>query len=312
VSRSLLILGLFFGLAARAEDERSRRAREELETQLSQLVDDQPTRVRVDFVALDEPNYALRDVAFELDGKPLPAPATSALAVDGQHLVWEGDVRPGKHGVRARITYQNQASIVVSDEGGYAWKVSGEVSFEVQRGLEVQVRVVPTRDPGQRDIARRLRLALPAAPVMLARLDDGSMPEPPHPRAPVAEGAPVVASAVGGPASLREPGKHPRAERPAPRAPPALGSSGAAGPTAEPGVAAPLAEAAPALAPSSAPPAPPPDELAAARPRPQAPTEPVAEAGELPWALLGGLGVALVVALALLARWRSRPPTVGE
>lgn len=175
----LLLLGAALTQAvSHAEDEHARRVREELEGQLRQMVGSPPTRVRVDFAALDEPNFTLEAASFALDGKPLFAPPVSQLSKEGTHLVWSGDVKPGKHTVRALVVYANATSVVVSEEGGHRWKVSGDVGFEVNAGIEVQVQVVPSRDPSQRDISKRLRLSLPAKPVMLAQLDDGKMPEP--------------------------------------------------------------------------------------------------------------------------------------
>lgn len=175
----LLLLGTVLTRAvSHAEDENARRVREELERQLHQMVGSPPTRVRVDFAALDEPNFTLEAASFALDGRPLYAPPVSQLSKEGTHLVWSGDVKPGKHTVRALVVYANATSVVVSEEGGHRWKVSGEVGFEVNAGIEVQVQVVPSRDPSQRDISKRLRLSLPAKPVMLAQLDDGKMPEP--------------------------------------------------------------------------------------------------------------------------------------
>jgi len=181
VSRPLPLLLLCAAMAAsasRAEDESERRAREEVERQLRQLVGAPPTRVKIEFAALDEPNYELEEAAFELDGRSLAVPSTRQLAPEGTHLVWSGEVTPGRHTVRAQVVYANSASIVVSEEGGHKWKVGGDVSFLVNAGIEVQVRVAPVRDPGQREIAKRLRLTLPTQPVMLALLDDGKMPEP--------------------------------------------------------------------------------------------------------------------------------------
>lgn len=163
----------------RAEDERERRAREEVEQKLREMVGSLPTKVRIDYSSLDEPNYTLEEATFELDGRPLiTTPSVRDLSREGGTLVWNGDVSPGKHTVRVHLVFANEASVVLSEEGGHRWKVSGDVSFDVNAGIEVQVRVVPSRDPTQRDISRRFTLSLPAQPVMVARLDDGAMPEP--------------------------------------------------------------------------------------------------------------------------------------
>lgn len=176
--RLLVTAVLCLGAAAHAEDEAQRRAREELERQLNQMVGKQPAKVRIDFEALDEPNYKLEDVSFEIDGRTLPRPALEKLATEGTHAIWNGDVTPGKHIVGARIVYSNQASVVVSDEGGYTWKVSGTTAFDVQAGIEVRVKVTPLRDNAQKEISRRFLVRLPATPVMLAKVDDGKMPDP--------------------------------------------------------------------------------------------------------------------------------------
>lgn len=175
----LLSLSLIVALPALAEDAKARAAREELERQLNQMVGKAPTRVRIDYASLDEPNYQLEEASFELDGRGLGTPSLGQLQREGDHLIWSGDVAPGKHTVKVLLVYANATSIVVSDEGGYKWRVGGAVSFDVHAGIEVRVTVTPSRDGSQPDIAKRFKLALPAKPVMLAELDDGKMPEPP-------------------------------------------------------------------------------------------------------------------------------------
>lgn len=191
LARSLCALTVVVALAAHAEDDAQRRAREELERQLQQMVGKQPAKVRIEFEALDEPNYKLEDASFEIDGRVLPRPALEKLTAEGVHLVWEGDVTPGKHIVGARVVYSNQASVVVSDEGGYSWKVSGTNAFDVQAGIEVRVKVVPQRDDAQKEIARRFLVRLPATPVMLAKVDDGKMPEPPVKKVEIVDAGPT-------------------------------------------------------------------------------------------------------------------------
>ncbi len=176
-SRILLVLLVVGASGALAEDAKAKAAREELEKQLSQMVGTQPTKVRIDYVALDDPNYRLEEATFQLDGRSLGTPSLGQLSEEGTHLVWNGDVTPGKHTVRARIVFSNGASVVLSDEGGNKWTVAGDVSFDVNAGIEVRVQATPTRDSKQTDVAKRFKLSLPAQPVMIAQLDDGKMPE---------------------------------------------------------------------------------------------------------------------------------------
>ena len=45
---------------------------ESFERQLKSLVGTPPTKIRIDYVGLDEPNYVLLEASFELDGVRLP------------------------------------------------------------------------------------------------------------------------------------------------------------------------------------------------------------------------------------------------
>ena len=178
LQRITLAMLMTVAVVAVAEDAKAKAAREELEKQLTQMVGKQPTKVRVDFIGLDDPNYRIEEATFKLDGRSLRTPLLSELSDDGTHLVWNGDVTPGKHTVKVLLVFSNQASVVLSDEGGYKWKIGGDVSFEVNSGIEVRVQVTPKRDSKQTEVAKRFKLALPAQPVMIAQLDDGKMPDP--------------------------------------------------------------------------------------------------------------------------------------
>ncbi len=137
--RMLAVLSVVVASTALAEDAASKKAREELERELKQMVGTSPTRVRVDFLSPDEPNYKLEEASFEVDGKSVPPQTLEVLASEGLHTVFTGDVAPGKHKVTARLVFTNGTSVVLSDEGGYKWKLAGDASFEVPTGLEVQV-----------------------------------------------------------------------------------------------------------------------------------------------------------------------------
>ncbi len=239
--------------------------------------------------------------------------------------MWNGEVAPGRHTLKAKVVYANGASVIVSDEGGHKWKVAGDVSFDVNSGIEVQVRVVPTRDPSQKDIAKRFRLALPARPVMVAALDDGKMPDavvakpppPPPLPAPAAEpvdaGAPVVAEAPKPPPVKHGPTTDPVFE---------------AGPPPPPKAEKPekplvVAEAKPAPAPVVQPakePVPASALDAGAMAAASIPVPPAGaaapattEEGSVPllW-LLAGLGLVAIIALVVVARRRAQPPKLDD
>lgn len=307
MKRCTVVIALAVALPVLAEDENARRAREELERELTHLVGKQPTRVRVEFEALDEPNYALEETVFELDGKALRGPAPSTLTNEGSHLIWSGDVAPGKHVVHARVVYVNTASALIAEEGGHRWKVSGDVSFEVPSGIEVQVRVVPLHDPTQREVTKRFRLSLPAKPVMVAQLDDGTMPEPVALRPAVDAGERVMVASARRAVVERVPAESPVADVEPELAPLALPR-----PANDPVVRAPEPTPAPAPepepAPVDAPPAPVHEQPVAAAP---AAVSPPPEESAMPWlAIGGGAVVALVAGSILMLRRRARPPTL--
>lgn len=190
--RWLTSFAVVVAFAAQAEDEAQRRAREELEKQLNQLVEKVPARVRVEFQPIDDPNFQVEELELSVDGKPLKAPTGAAISgwmQDGAMPVGVVEVSPGRHKVSARVTVHNTASPMVTDEGDFRWRVAGDVGFEVAAGIEVKVIVAPVRDSGQRDLGKRLKLTFPSQPVMIAKLEDGTMPEPARPK-------PVVAVAV--------------------------------------------------------------------------------------------------------------------
>ncbi|MDP1829904.1 MAG: hypothetical protein Q8L48_41970 [Archangium sp.] len=201
IKRTLAAVIFLAAMTAAAEDPKAKAAREELEKQLHQMVGKQPTRVRVEFLSLDDPNFQIEEATFELDGRRLGGPSLSQLSQDGTHLIWNGDVTPGKHTVKVQLVISNGASVVLSDEGGYKWTLRGERSADVNAGIEVHVQVTAKRDAKQKDIAKRFNLATTAVPVMIAQLDDGTMPDAmPRPVIAVADAGvtepPVVVAAV--------------------------------------------------------------------------------------------------------------------
>jgi hypothetical protein len=190
--RWLLAVMMVVATTARAEDEAQRRAREELERQLNQMVEKAPSRVRVEFQPLEDPNLQVEELTILLDNKPLKAPTTAQIQgwmQDGPMPIAVLDVSPERHLVTARITVHNGASPLVVDDGDVRWRVSGDVRFDVSPGLEVRVIVTPVRDGKQPDPTKRLKLTFPSSPTMISKLEDGVMPEAPKPK-------PVVVAVV--------------------------------------------------------------------------------------------------------------------
>jgi hypothetical protein len=192
MTRWLAAVLLVVASPALAEDDAQRRVREELERELNQMVQKAPSRVRVEFQPLDDPNLRVEELTILLDTKPLKAPTAQQIAgwvQDGPMPVATLDVSPERHLVTARVTVHNTASPLVVDDGDVRWRVSGDVRFDVSAGLEVRVIVTPVRDSKQADPTKRLKLTFPSQPAMISKLEDGVMPDAPKPK-------PVVVAAV--------------------------------------------------------------------------------------------------------------------
>jgi hypothetical protein len=177
LSKLAVLLALLPVAVSFAESEKQRQAREDLERQLKSMVGTPPTKVRIDFVGLDQPNYELLEATFELDGHSLPVSDLKSLSADGDHLIFHGDVTPGEHRLETRLHFENKASPVVSQEGGFKWKPGSMVAFRAESGIEVQLKVTPELDPSA-ELKKRIKVSTPATVKMLAKLDDGTMPDP--------------------------------------------------------------------------------------------------------------------------------------
>jgi OmpA-OmpF porin, OOP family len=165
---------------ASAQDDVRRRAQEELDRQLNEMVKTAPAKLTIDFTPVDDPNYQLQEAVFSLDGVPLKTPPISQIK-DDKKQVYSREVEPGKHKVSVRVVYKNGASVIASDEGGFGWTVVGDNTFEIQSGIEVKIDAVAKYLGKARPVKERIALSLPAKPTMIAALDDGRMPERPAP-----------------------------------------------------------------------------------------------------------------------------------
>ena len=177
LSRLTLLLALLPCALALAETDQERQAREDLEKQLKSMVGTPPTKIQIDFVGLDQPNYELVEASFKLDGRNLPVSDLKKLNLEGDHLIFHGDVQPGEHKLESKFEFRNMTSQVVSAEGGYKWKLGSDVSFRTESGIEVRVKVTPELNM-KADIKNRIVIKSPATVKMLAKLDDGTMPDP--------------------------------------------------------------------------------------------------------------------------------------
>jgi hypothetical protein len=191
---SLIVAMLLGGATASAEDARQ-RAREDLEQQLKAMVGTPPTKVRVTYVALDEPNMKVTEAVFELDGSSLPTPGLSKLNTEGEHAIFVGDIEPGEHTLVSKLVVENTASHVVSAEGGLKWPITLNIKFNALPGIEVAYQVKPAHNGKATDMKQRITMTAPHSLRMLAKLDDGSMPEPMKRKIEAVE-TPVAVAAV--------------------------------------------------------------------------------------------------------------------
>ena len=177
----------------------AQNAQDELERQLKEMVGRPPTKLLLEYEGLDQPNYKLAEISFDLDGSTLPAPMLEKLNGEGKHLIFHGDVKPGKHTIEATVVMTDIAGALFSYEAGYKWRLKLPITFEQQAGLEVHIVVIPEVNPGVKDAKKKFTLKSTAAVKMLAKVEDGTMPESPKPNIvqapaePPDAGAPVVA-----------------------------------------------------------------------------------------------------------------------
>jgi hypothetical protein len=184
-SRFAIAAALGASLAAFAQS-----AQDELESQLKEMVGKPPTKLLVEYEGLDQPNYKLVEVSFELDGSSLPLPELETLNGEGKHLIFHGDIKPGKHTLETTVVLTDVSGALFSYEAGFKWKVKNTRSFEQQPGLEIQVAITPELNAGEKDPKRKFVLKSTAVPKMLAKLEDGTMPEVPKPDLTAGRGEP--------------------------------------------------------------------------------------------------------------------------
>lgn len=175
--RGLTLVLVCMAALSHAETPAERAARIELERQLQAEVEVPPTKVRIDLVGLDEPNYELVEAVIELDGAPITVSPLKDFQSEGDHLVLHTDIKPGEHRLESRLQFHNGTSQVFSEEGGFTWKPGSVVKFRAEAGIEVQLKVTPILDRAA-EIKNRIKIRTESAVKMLAKLDDGTMPEP--------------------------------------------------------------------------------------------------------------------------------------
>ncbi len=179
---ALWMLILLPGLSALAEDEKARRARQELEREVKALVDIPEPRVEMTFGGPANAQYALSEATFVLDGKELVTPPAGALAAQGGLPIFQGEVASGTRMLTVDLVYTDGGSGFFSYTNGYKYKLKAKFSFLAQRGLLVRVKVRVNEDPS--DSAKKLKLGVSAAAEMVAKLEDGVMPASPTPVLP--------------------------------------------------------------------------------------------------------------------------------
>jgi hypothetical protein len=175
--RALLAAAAVLGLASAAF---AQNASDELERELKDMVGKPPTKLNVEYEGLDQPNYKLVEINFTLDGQALPTPSVDKLN-EGKTTIWHGDIKPGSHRLETNAVLTDVAGALFSYEAGYKWKVKNTRTFDQQPGLEVHVVVTPELNPGEKDPAKKFALRSTAEVKMLAKLEDGTMPDVPKP-----------------------------------------------------------------------------------------------------------------------------------
>ncbi|HME91534.1 MAG TPA: hypothetical protein VKE49_08925, partial [Myxococcaceae bacterium] len=162
-----------------AEDERTGRARQEVEQQLKEMVKPSPASVEIVFDGIDSTRYQLLDASFDLDGQPLPKKVPSGKSA-GPTVLFAGDLAPGSHTVMASLVYEQSAGAgMFNYGGGTKFKLPGKFIFTAQRGLLVRVHTRVEVDDGA-ELTKRLQLAGNVDVDLRGKLEDGALPPPPE------------------------------------------------------------------------------------------------------------------------------------
>ncbi|NMO14321.1 OmpA family protein [Pyxidicoccus fallax] len=171
---------------ARAAEPSSveQRAREDLDRQLQEMVKTPPPEVVISFEGLPGAGtgkgYKLVEADFSLNGQPLAVPGPDKLNAPGLHRLAAVKVEEGSFTLVSRVTYTNDASWnLFSEESGFLWKLTASVTFQVQKGLRVKVKVMPGINPTAPDPRLKLKLSHDVSAEMTAPLAVSALPETP-------------------------------------------------------------------------------------------------------------------------------------
>jgi hypothetical protein len=190
----------------------AQNAQDELERQLKDMVGKPPTKLHVEYEGLDQPNYKLVEISFTLDGQALPVPGTEKLN-EGKTTIWHGDIKPGRHRLDTTAVFTDVSGVIFSYEAGYKWNVRKSIGFDQQPGLEVHVLITADVNPSEKDPKKKFDLKTTSDVKMLAKLEDGTMPDAPKPNLAVSAEAPDAGTATVVALSPAEKAKQAAAEK---------------------------------------------------------------------------------------------------
>jgi outer membrane protein OmpA-like peptidoglycan-associated protein len=177
-----VVLGLL-AVTSRAAEPSSveQRAREDLDRQLQALVKTPPPEVVISFEGLPgagtNRGYKLVEADFSLNGQPLAVPSAEQLSAPGQHRLAVVKVEEGSFTLVSRVTYANAEWNLFSQESGFLWKLTASVTFQVQKGLRVRAKVMPSINATASDPRLKLKLAHDVSVEMTAQLADVAIPD---------------------------------------------------------------------------------------------------------------------------------------
>ena len=166
-------LALLLALPAQGEDEAGmRRAHEEVEKEMSQLVKLPPSTVKVQWTGIDKDIFGLDEARFELDGERLSYGEAAELLKPGTRQLYQGPVEPGTHKLTVTLTLHRSDVSLFSGLRTTKYAVSSELPFPGARGLAVTVSVGLHVTEKETDPKKQLSLVTKVKPEMVAKLDD--------------------------------------------------------------------------------------------------------------------------------------------
>jgi hypothetical protein len=172
----VVLLGVIPAMA-RAEDEKVRKAREEIEQQMQEMVKQRPMpQVKLNWDGIDKTTFGLDEARFELDDERISYGEIENLQ-KGAKTLYQGPVSEGDHHLKLNLVLHRTDVSLFSGLRTYKYKVATDIPFPGAKGLSVTLHVGLHVNDKEDDPKKQLSLTSQVKPEMMGTVDDEPMPE---------------------------------------------------------------------------------------------------------------------------------------